>query len=67
MSELVKAVMTAINTCEGHDDEYRRHAQHVYVDKAARAAIKAIAEWLGKVHGHNGCASKLLAQLEDRK
>jgi len=36
-------------------DEYRDQA---------RAAIKAIAEFLGKVHGHNGCASKLLAQLE---
>jgi hypothetical protein len=32
----------------------------------ARAAIKAVAEFLGKVHGHNGCASKLLAQLEDK-
>jgi len=34
------------------------------LESNARAAIKAVAEYLGKVHGHNGCASKLLAQLE---
>ena len=63
MSELVEKVARAMCTAYGSDPDewWESHRSE------ARAAIRAVAEWLGKEHGHTGCQSKLLSQLEDRK
>ena len=59
MSDLVEKVQSAI--------AYSRHLQH---DSEARAAIKAVAEWLlsnADDHETVQIAYRLEAQLEDRK
>jgi hypothetical protein len=71
MSDLVEKVMTAINTCEGHDDEYRRQTQYLYVEAASHAAIKAVADWIAEQPWQPTCRGDvtyfLRKQLEKSK